>query len=177
MQNLQALQIAEGDFDINTRSDVVVANTNSQFAIYKAIGSEFSNLIGRDIEPGDYPDIVEEYIEMQNLGVGDAASLMGQTAYGNWSAFKGYVDDAAKEYVSAIQSDDSEKARILNGLAEKYFGMPPGVSLTQFASDIGDQFSKTVLATFGQSGLINPAEIDSSTIVNPEDGWEELLNE
>jgi len=177
MQNLQALQIAEANYDENTNDAIRTANEQGQFAIYKAIGGEFSKLIGKDVKPADYPEVTEEYIEMQNLGSGDAASLMGQTAYGNWSAFKGYVDDAAREYVTAVQSGDSEKARILNELAQKYFGMPPGVSLTQFAADVGDQYSKTVLATFGQNDLIPTTDIDPSKIVSPEDEWEDLLGD
>ena len=157
------------------------ANEQAQFAIYKSIGGEFSKLIGRDVKPEDYPEITEEYIEMQNLGSGDAASLMGQTAYGNWSAFKGYVDDAAREYVAAIQANDTEKVRILDGLAQKYFGMPPGVSLTQFAADVGDQYSKTLLATFSQNDLITaPSDTtitDTTNIINPDDEWESLLED
>jgi hypothetical protein len=181
MQNLQALQIAEANYDVNTDAATRAANEQGQFAIYKAIGGEFSKLIGRDVKPEDYPEITEEYIEMQNLGSGDAASLMGQTAYGNWSAFKGYVDDAAREYVAAIQANDTEKVRILNELAQKYFGMPPGVSLTQFAADVGDQYSKTLLATFGQNDLITaPSDTtitDTTNIINPDDEWESLLED
>jgi hypothetical protein len=181
MQNLQGLQIAEANYDENTDAATVDANEQGQFAIYKAIGSEFSKLIGRDVDPEDYPAITEEYIEMQNLGSGDAASLMGQTAYGNWSAFKGYVDDAAREYVAAIQANDTEKVRILDGLAQKYFGMPPGVSLTQFAADVGDQYSKTLLATFSQNDLIAaPSDTtitDTTNIINPDDEWESLLED
>ena len=181
MQNLQALQIAEANYDVNTDAATRAANEQGQFAIYKAIGGEFSKLIGRDVDPGDYPEITQEYIEMQNLGSGDAASLMGQTAYGNWSAFKGYVDDAAREYVAAIQANDTEKVRILNELAQKYFGMPPGVSLTQFAADVGDQYSKTLLATFGQNDLITaPSDTtitDTTNIINPDDEWESLLED
>ena len=181
MQNLQALQIAEANYDVNTDAATRAANEQGQFAIYKAIGGEFSKLIGRDVDPEDYPAITEEYIEMQNLGSGDAASLMGQTAYGNWSAFKGYVDDAAREYVAAIQANDTEKVRILNELAQKYFGMPPGVSLTQFAADVGDQYSKTLLATFGQNDLITaPSDTtitDTTNIINPDDEWESLLED
>jgi len=181
MQNLQALQIAEANYDENTDAATVAANEQGQFAIYKSIGGEFSKLIGRDVKPEDYPEITEEYIEMQNLGSGDAASLMGQTAYGNWSAFKGYVDDAAKEYISAVQAGDSEKARILNELAQKYFGMPPGVSLTQFAADVGEQFSNTLLASLGQNDLItapsDPTITDTTNIINPDDEWEGLLED
>ena len=181
MQNLQGLQIAEANYDENTDAATVDANEQGQFAIYKAIGGEFSKLIGRDVDPEDYPAITEEYIEMQNLGSGDAASLMGQTAYGNWSAFKGYVDDAAREYVAAIQANDTEKVRILNELAQKYFGMPPGVSLTQFAADVGDQYSKTLLATFSQNDLITaPSDTtitDTTNIINPDDEWESLLGD
>jgi hypothetical protein len=181
MQDLQALQYAASNFDLTDTSDAAKAeiskNEQGQFALLKSIGAEFSKLIGKDAKPEDYIDIAEEYIEMQNLGVGDAASLLGQTAHGNWAAFKGYVDDAAKEFVSAVQSGDSEKAKILQALAQKYFGMPPGVSLTQFAFDIGEQYSKTILASLKGNGLINDTNLNNLNIINDDEEWDELLNE
>jgi hypothetical protein len=187
IQNLEALQLAASGYDPTDTSEGMEAtreaNEKGQFAIYKSIGEDFSRLIGMDADPGDYPDITQEYIEMINLGSGDAASLMGKTAYGNWSVFKGYVDEAAKEYVAAIQSDDSEKAKILTELAQKYFGMQPGVSLTQFAADIGDQYSKTFLASLGSNGLIStPVDttgVNDNIIINTDNDteWEDLLDE
>jgi hypothetical protein len=178
VQNLQALQIAAANLD-PAEVAKIGSNNQAQFTLTKSIGSDFSKLIGRDVKPENYPDIADEYIEMHNLGTGDAQTGMGQTAYGNWSAYKGYVDDAASQYAEAVASGDTEKARILNDLAIKYFGMPPGVGLTQFAADIDNQFSRTVLATFNTDGLIDSKEIPIKN--NPLDSdnreWEDLLDE
>ena len=176
VQNLQALQIAAADLEPEETAKIT-SNNQAQFALTKSIGSDFSKLIGRDVKPEDYSDIAEEYIEMHNLGTGEAQTGMGQTAYGNWSAYKGYVDDAAIQYAEAVASGDAEKAKILNDLATQYFGMPPNIGLTQFAADVGDQFSRTVLATFNTNDLIQNEDIPTKdNILNNEEGdWEDLL--
>ena len=66
---------------------------------------------------------------------------------------------------------------LMNDLAIKYFGMPPGVGLTQFAADIDTQFSRTVLATFNTNDLIQDNNIPTkdNTLNNEEGDWEDLL--
>jgi hypothetical protein len=146
----------------------VANNKARQFTITKEIGEEFSKLTGQDVAPEDYIDITSDYFEMLSLGRGASAVRRGQTAYGNWSVYYNYVAMARDEYIKAIKAGDSEKARKLNTLAEKYFGMPSGqgLELTTFAQDMGEYFSSTILASFG-AGIINEDSDDESWYRDP----------
>ena len=92
---------------------------------------------------------------MLNLGRGDSQVRQGQTAYGNWSVYNKYIVKAKDEYLKALQAGDPEKARKLDSLARKYFGMPEDVQLPTFAADMSKYFSDTILSSFGND-IINP---------------------
>ena len=194
-QMYDGLMIQQANFNEQTGDEEITANNDAQFRITKEIGKEFADLTGQVVTPEEYLDVTEEYFEMLNLAQGSSEVRQGQTAYANWSVYKNYITQARDAYVKALQAGDAEKAKRLNSLAEKYFGKPQGIELSTFALDMDTYYSKTILASFGETFNIEEDQntsdqldwihhpADSSTVnlnsVNEIDDaeWEGLLGE
>ena len=194
-QMYDGLMIQQANFNEQTGDEEITANNDAQFRITKEIGKEFADLTGQVVTPEEYLDVTEEYFEMLNLAQGSSEARQGQTAYANWSVYKNYITQARDAYVKALQAGDAEKAKRLNSLAEKYFGKPQGIELSTFALDMDTYYSKTILASFGETFNIEEDQntsdqldwihhpADSSTVnlnsVNEIDDaeWEGLLGE
>ena len=143
---------------------------DSRMEILANTAEEFSALLGRELDDIGKFELANEYHEMHDLSKGT------KTSYGDMSLFNTYVQEANESYKKALNDGNAEKAKLLNELAIKYFGMPAGVELSKFAKDVAEQYSKTVLSEF--TGSNDVIEDDQKSIEDQEKHeWENLLDD
>ena len=172
--------------DANQAAQIDLYDEQS-FMLRKNIGSEFAELLGINITDEMSYEYSQEYFDMLESASGASEVRQGQTAYGDYSAFNKYVQQAKDNYVNAIKEGNSDKARRINELAIKYFGMPAdkGLELTTYAMDVAEIYSNTYLSGLG--GPNNENNIIGGESLNLEnnldnldnlegENWEELLD-